>query len=209
MQPMINAIEVEPTGELEGQWRDETDLPVNRAEVAFVEVGGLFHLFGGGTTHHIYDPVTQTWTTGASLPFKVNHIQGVTVGGKIYLLGGLTSLARPRGRNRLRVRPRDGHGDRRAHRCPSHVNGAPAGSAVHDGSIYYAGGLNDGVAVNWFDVYDPVADSWTQLPDMPTARDHFHAATLDGRLWAIGGRDGAINAVTTANEAYDFSTGEW
>ena len=43
------------------------------------------------------------------------------------------------------------------------------GVAVYDGRIYYAGGLAEGKAVSWFDVYDPATDTWTQLPDMPRA----------------------------------------
>ena len=62
------------------------------------------------------------------------------------------------------------------------------GVAVYGNRIYYAGGLRDSVAVNWFDAYDPVADTWTRLPDLPTAKDHFHAAVLGSRLYAISGR---------------------
>ena len=89
--PMVNALEVEPTEGLPGTWRDEADLPVNRAEVAFVELDGEFHLFGDGTTHHVYDPATETWSASAGLPFTIHHVQGVALEGKIYLLGGLTS----------------------------------------------------------------------------------------------------------------------
>lgn len=208
MQPMVNAIEVEPTGTLDGAWRDETNLPVNRAEVAYVEVGGEFHLFGGGTSHHIYDPATRTWSNGAPLPFKIHHIQAAVVGGKVYLLGGLTSW--PGGDvGTVFVYDPDTDTIMQGTPMPAARQRGAGGVAVHGGLVYYAGGLHGGTAVRWFDAYDPVSDSWTQLPDMPTPRDHFHAAVLDGRLWAIGGRNADINAVTTANEAYDFSTGAW
>ena len=57
--------------------------------------------------------------------------------------------------------------------------------------------------------YDPATDTWARLPNMPTARDHFHAAVLDGQFWAIGGRDAAIDATVTVNESFDFSSGKW
>ena len=60
---------------------------------------------------------------------------------------------------------------------------------MYGGKIYYAGGLHDGKAVAWFDVYDPSTETWTQLPDMPRRRDHFQAAVVDGKFYAIGGRD--------------------
>ena len=43
-------------------------------------------------------------------------------------------------------------------------------TAVYNGRIYYAGGLHDGVAVPWFDEYDPATNTWTKLPDMPRGK---------------------------------------
>jgi hypothetical protein len=65
------------------------------------------------------------------------------------------------------------------------------------------------VAVPWFDVYDPSADSWTSLPDMPRAREHFHGAVVNGKLWATGGRQGAINSTLAQTDAFNFSSGAW
>ena len=83
------------------------------------------------------------------------------------------------------------------------------GVAVHNGLIYYAGGLQDGRAVPWFDVYDPVRDRWSRLPDMPRAREHFHAAVLDSRFYAVGGRTVDIDATLSPTDAYDFSRRAW
>jgi N-acetylneuraminic acid mutarotase len=85
------------------------------------------------------------------------------------------------------------------------------GVAIWRGRIYYFGGLHDGVATPWVDVYDPAAasDPWTQLPDMPRARDHFQAAVVDGRMYAIGGRQGDRLSPFGYNDAYDFATGTW
>ena len=83
------------------------------------------------------------------------------------------------------------------------------GVAVYDGKIYYAGGLHAGVAVPWFDEYDPATDTWTSLPDMPEARDHFQAAVVGDRFYAIGGRNVGFNATTTVNDAFDMGTQAW
>ncbi len=91
---------------------------------------------------------------------------------------------------------------------PGRERGA-GGVAVHQGKIYYAGGLNGGFAKPWFDVYDPAANTWTQLPNMPVARDHFQAQVANGKFWVTGGRDTAINSTITSTIAYDFSTGTW
>ena len=83
------------------------------------------------------------------------------------------------------------------------------GVAVHDGKIYYAGGLSQGKAVPWFDVYDPKTDSWSELPDMPAAKDHFQAQVVGSRFYAIGGRDTKIDSITAENDAFDFRLGTW
>jgi N-acetylneuraminic acid mutarotase len=80
---------------------------------------------------------------------------------------------------------------------------------VHAGKIYYAGGLSDGRAVPWFDVYDPTRDSWSRLPDMPRARDHFQAVVVGDKLYAIGGRDSELGKEYAETDAFDFATGRW
>jgi Kelch motif/Galactose oxidase, central domain len=82
-------------------------------------------------------------------------------------------------------------------------------TVVHNGKIYYAGGLHGGVAVSLFDVYDPTTNSWSSLPNMPRVREHFHGAVVNGKLWAIGGRSVAINATISQTDAFNFSSGQW
>jgi hypothetical protein len=202
------------SADLPGQWEPRKSSPTNRQEVSYVQAGGKFYLAGGSTTglHERYDPATDSWSRVAPLPVpantKLDHVQGAEVGGKIYYIGGL--LKWPDVHDST-VRIYDPATD-------SFSEGAPmpegrgrggGGIAVHGGKIYYAGGLHNGNVVAWFDVYDPKADSWTRLPDMPRARDHFHAAVVDGKFYAIGGRAKAINATTAANDAYDLATGTW
>jgi N-acetylneuraminic acid mutarotase len=83
------------------------------------------------------------------------------------------------------------------------------GVAAYGGKIYYAGGISSGTATPRFDVYDPVANTWTQLDPMPRSREHFQAVVADGKLWAIGGRNLGINNTIAQTDAYDFATGRW
>jgi len=86
------------------------------------------------------------------------------------------------------------------------ARGRGAGAAVvYQGKIYLAGGQRNGDPVPWFDVYDPQADAWQRLPDMPRARHHHFAGVVDGKLYVIGGRPGNFGD----NDVYDFATGEW
>jgi N-acetylneuraminic acid mutarotase len=194
-----------------GAWYSLAPSSKARQEVSYVRVGGKFYLAGGDTLHEVYDPVADSWSTIASLPENLDHIQGAVVDGLVYYVGGLSSWPGPHSHD---VYVYDPATDSFSTGAPMERGRGAGGVAVFEGKIYYAGGLHghdssSAMAVNWFDVYDPAADSWAELPDMPTARDHFHAAVVDGKFYAIGGRDVAINAVTPVVEVYDFATGTW
>lgn len=110
-------------------------------------------------------------------------------------------------------------------------NGAPAPSirselaGASNGHLHYAVGgrninfdpdpsapcANENVCAN-LEVYDPVKDSWTTLPSMPTPRAGLAAAVVGHKLYAIGGRDGAEPGEGTALnclEAYDIDAATW
>ena len=144
---------------------------------------------------------------GRRLCRGASNIQGVELGGRIYYVGGLAAWPPPGSRRRLRVRPPTLRPVRLSPAPMPRPRGA-GGVAAHDGKIYYAGGLSDG-GRPWFDVYDPSSDSWSRLPDMPRARDHFHAVVADGKLYAIGGRDSELGRELAATDVYDFATGTW
>ncbi|MBW3578433.1 MAG: choice-of-anchor D domain-containing protein [Actinobacteria bacterium] len=191
-----------------GTWEARAPSGLARQEVSYVQVGGRFYLAGGGTAHQAYDPATDSWSDLAPLPADIDHIQGVTVAGLVYYVGGLAGWPGPHV-NTVHVYDPATDSFSQATPMPEGRGRGAGGVAVHDGKIYYAGGLHDGVAVPWFDVYDPAAGTWTALPDMPRARDHFHAAVMNGTFYAIGGRDTAIDATTAANDAYAIATRNW
>ena len=64
---------------------------------------------------------------------------------------------------------------------------AAAAAAVVDGKIVVVGGQADGKLVTQTEVFD--GESWKDVADIPTPREHLGAAS-DGRyLYAVGGRD--------------------
>jgi non-specific serine/threonine protein kinase len=61
-------------------------------------------------------------------------------------------------------------------------------SAVVKGKILVVGGfLADGSSTGRADLYDPVADRWTRLPDLPVAVNHALAASDGRRVYVVGG----------------------
>jgi uncharacterized repeat protein (TIGR01451 family) len=82
--------------------------------------------------------------------------------------------------------------------------------------IYVPGGnvekVNDpslpGARLNWLQIYDPSADSWSRGADMPTALAYASAVALDGMVYVMGGVD--ENAVfTNTLYIYDPGTDNW
>jgi hypothetical protein len=194
-----------PTGSV-GTWDTRARSGLARQEVTYVNNNGKFYLSGGGTAQQVYDPVTNAWTTVAPLPANLDHIQAVALNGLVYYIGGLLNWPSPEVNTVYIYNPATNTFSQGA---PMPRGRGAGGVGVYNGKIYYAGGLNGGVAVPWFDVYDPVANAWTQLPDMPRPRDHFQAAIVGGKFYAIGGRNMAIDATTTANDAFDFAANAW
>lgn len=57
-------------------------------------------------------------------------------------------------------------------------------------------------------VYDPASGQWTELPPLPTPRDHLGVAALEGKVYAVGGRNRQSFTLGTL-EALDPATGKW
>jgi N-acetylneuraminic acid mutarotase len=199
------------SGCLSGTWHNLASASFARQEVSYVydpQVGEFFLAGGLSTVQEAYNPVTNTWHTVAPLPVALDHIQAVDLNGLIYYLGGLAAWPRPSVGTDSIYDPVTDRVTAGASMPAGRDRGA-GGVAVHDGRIYYAGGLHNGTAVPWFDVYDPATDQWSSLPDLPEPRDHFQAAVVGDRFYAIGGRNTSIDATTTVNDAFDFTTGTW
>ncbi|HET7856498.1 MAG TPA: kelch repeat-containing protein [Gaiellaceae bacterium] len=187
-------------------WESLASTGLVRQEVSFVRVGDRFYLAGGSRTQQAYEPRTNSWRNVAPLPRNLDHIQGVELGGRIYYVGGLAAWPKPAVASVYVYGPA---ADRFSTRRPMSRPRGAGGVAVHGGKIYYAGGLSDGRAVTWFDVYDPQRNLWSRLPDMPRPRDHFQAVVLDGKFYAIGGRDSELGKEYAETDAFDFATGRW
>ena len=74
-----------------------------------------------------------------------------------------------------------------------------AATTGSDGKIYVSGGITRDTPsgptrlVDTVEVYDPIADTWARVGCLPTRRSGLAAATgPDGRIYAIGGRDGNV-----------------
>lgn len=200
--------------------------PTARHETAFVEVDGMFYLIGGreaqGRIDRL-DPRTLEWTTMKAESPLIHHFQPVVLDDKIWMVGAMTGKF-PAEPPMKRMHIYDPKADEWIEGSPmpeGRLRGS-AGTVVYDGKIYMACGIELGHIEgtnNWFDVYDPKTDKWSQLPDAPHIRDHFHAVVLDDKMYCIGGRNTSMHergnptsffkAIVWEIDVYDFKTGKW
>lgn len=184
-------------------------------------IGGILPNAGGGvvTTDkvEVYDPRTDRWSTAAPLPVAMNHPNVAAVGGRLYVVGGLTGGAS------WQALPDSYVYDPRADRwteLPPMPAGAERGSAavgVRGTKIYLAGGMRTltpgpgGLqdTVDTVSSYDVVTGRWESLPSLPEARDHVGGAILGATFYVLGGRDrGQVN-VRDSVYALDLRTRRW
>jgi N-acetylneuraminic acid mutarotase len=84
-----------------------------------------------------------------------------------------------------------------------------AGAAL-DGRIYTGGGFTPGGVARWFGAYDPTADAWVALRELPIAVHHMGFAAADGQVWLAGGYAGSGFATPWDGlAAYDPDSEEW
>ncbi|MSO20913.1 MAG: hypothetical protein EXQ56_10715 [Acidobacteria bacterium] len=83
-------------------------------------------------------------------------------------------------------------------------------AAVLNGKLYVIGGVVESAfSTATLEIYDPVTDSWSSGPPMPTARHSVGAGTLDGKLYAVGGFNLTRDIPYGLLEVYDPDTNSW
>ena len=205
------------------QWKTVAtqNQPTARHENAFTELDGKFYLIGGRGMKpvDIYDPATQTWSTGAQPPLEMHHFQAVPYQGKIYVMGAFTG-GYPDETPIPHVYTYDPASDRweQGAEIPEARRRGAAGVVVHDDQFYIVCGIRNGHLgdyKDWLDAYDPATDTWTELPDAPHTRDHFQAVVADGKIYAAGGRNSSAATEQTFEltvpevDVYDLATRRW
>ena len=214
----------------DARWEIRAPVPEARTEVSVATDGTVIYLIGGfraeaagqpsaPRTMFVYDPAADRWTAAGDIPEGVNHAGFAAVGGRLYIIGGFAGNSfTPTGAVRIYDPATQSWSDGAPLPTP---RGALA-VAVVDGRIHAIGGnasqsglpahehgtAREDLSVATHEVYDPATNTWTRLPPMPTPRNHLGAATLAGRIHAVGGRVESELELTT-HEIFDPATGAW
>lgn len=155
------------------------------------------------------------WRNAAPSLEKRTEIAAATLDGKIYAVGG---FSQPTLSNVLdfaisrTVEVYDPATDTWAETTPLPEGRHHAGIAVMDGYLYVIGGFTKGGLSVWRAVatlyqYNSATQTWRELASMPSARGALGVAVHQGRLYAVGGYDGAKNS--NAVEVYDPQANTW
>jgi N-acetylneuraminic acid mutarotase len=190
----------------DAEWAaDRTPMPAparGAAAVGVVDgvivVAGGFAASGSSAAVSGYAPATDDWTsTYPSLPMSLDHATGQVVAGEFFLIGG-----RSNGIVAVSSAVFQLEQDGWTTRTPMPTARGGIASGVVGGKIVVVGGEGNTEAASGVfpqtELYDPAADRWESLEDMPTPRHGMAAAGLDGSLYVPGGASKqAFGAVAT------------
>ena len=234
---LLLALAAEAYGQ--SSWQARAPFPAPPAEFLAVAAQGKLYLFGGlapkfaprGLVYE-YDPAQDTWTAKKPMALASHHVALAASGGKIYCFGGFKLPAS----GEIAWEPIDNAWEydpatdlwKALRPMPGKRGGAAA--AVVNGKVYVIGGAGvhpgtkdrplvmgpDGTphrSLGTVEEYDIASNSWRERTPMPTARNHFVVAAVEGRIYAIGGRLASpfvsLGSDTDVVEVYDPATDSW
>jgi peroxiredoxin/N-acetylneuraminic acid mutarotase len=174
-----------------------------------------------------YDPAADSWKTLASLPGSRGAAVAVEAGGKIYVIGGVTTVEASKDpfftffgpcRNLNTNDVYDPATNKWESRAPMAVPRNHAFAAAVNGKIYVIGGrtghgfILSATNTDVVEEYNPVANMWSAPKErMPTPRSGGGCGTDGRRIYCAGGEVttkelvGAFRAI----EAYEPATNSW
>ena len=195
-------------------WTTKADMPTARMVLSTSVMDGKIYAIGGMShppravlsTVEEYDPVTDTWTTKASMPTGARYLLSTSaVNGKIYAIGGWS----PENRFLSTVEEYDPVTDTWTTKADMPMARSALSTSVVNGKIYAIGGILLTGGPSTVEEYDPVTDTWTTKASMPTAARYLlSTSAVNGKIYAIGGAPGHDLVIATV-EAYDPATDSW
>ena len=178
-----------------GGWVARAPMPTARGGGGKGVIDGKIYVAGGrppgGSAFEVYDPATDKWEKLPDMPTQRNHLAMVALGGKIIVAGG--RFGPGAGAERTDIveiyDPKTRKWSRGA-RLPAPRGGITG--AAHGGCMFVFGGEGEpnhvlNLTPNTY-AYDPRADRWTQLADLPIAVHGLKgSAVIGGRIFLPGG----------------------
>lgn len=212
-------------------WRAAPALPAGLQQFGVAEYGGKLYVSGGyeappaqrpdfatfdnevaasatdkeGDTARtwVYDPRVGTWMSVAAMPGERAGHGFVTVGDRIYALGG-------RGNGASQVWVYDPI--KNSWSVTGDAMPSPRAAAAYvgvNGRIYAIGGLIDGNATSRVDIFNPANGNWQRGPSLPAPRSGHVAALMDGKIHVTGGEHRRPPRTYGDHFVLDLASGSW
>jgi N-acetylneuraminic acid mutarotase len=174
------------------KWTAKAPIPQGCFWASAQAVDGKIYVMGGRhpsppqNYNYIYDPVEDKWTKGADLLTPRSYHNAVQLNGKIYIMGGQNGDGTTEWYFD-EYNPAEDKWKREA-QLP-HSGAWYCGAAALDGKIYRiaGGGSSLTLAKDWFDMYDPETDKWTELPPFRIKLHAPAAVTYKDKIYLMGG----------------------
>ncbi len=185
-----------------------------RSDFAAVALNGKIYVIGGrngntnDSTMDVYDPSTDTWstpvTTGTFTPRW--GLGAAVVGGKIYVMGGVNSDLQI-GMSTLEVFDPSTNTWSTPTTTGALIGRDAFATAVVNGLIYVIGGYSGSTDPNTNQVFDPIANTWTDLsPGSFIARDGLTACAIGDTIYTMAG---IVDDFSNTFQVFDPSTNMW
>ena len=194
-------------------WQLGPDLPGPRLEPGVTALGDKLAMVDGFDDQlaivsevDLLDPVAGTWSRLTDAPVAWTHLDAASVGGALYLLGGLATTQYTAS-GEAYVLDLGATSWRQLTSMPAGLERGAAGVVAAPPHIYLIGGAVQNSAIATVLDYNISSDEWTQLPDLPSPRSHPAAGRLaDGTLLVAGGLR-TLDATQPIDEVLELKVG--
>ncbi len=193
-------------------WVGLAGMPTARQWVSTASDGQRFYALGGWSganlaVNEVYDPMTQAWSTLASMPAARYAGTGAQViGTKLYVVGGSPGF--PAMSNSLFVYDILANSWSTGASAPTDV-GCGASATVGGRLFVFGGCTTSFVYDSSFAVYDPAVGSWAALQSAPHTHLYPTAVSVGSKIYVISGINDEANTIDGAVDIYDTATGQW
>ena len=199
-------------------WTTKAEMPTARTGIRANNVNNQIYVIGGfesaGSTvkpsnkTEAYDPITDTWTVKAEMPYPAVYHSSVVVDAKIYVLTSPFQIDR----NQVLDSPIQIY-DIKTNSwslgsfLPTTQSSSDAALISDEQGrelIYIFGGGGYGDYSDLVQIYDPENDVWGVGSPMPTPRHGMAVAVVNNQVYALGGATsgGAYGTILSTNERY-------
>ena len=194
-------------------------VPFAAATAVYSPINKKLYVFGGAhgpnalasvpfSDTRIYNPTTNSWSSGAPMSDTRLLMAAGYWNGKIYLVGGIATLAASS--VAAQTWEYDPLANTWATRTPLPTRGSGFSYGVINGHLYVAGGFDPttGGFTNATYDYDIAADRWTVRAKLPIAINYAGSAVVGSHLYVFGGIDNNT-AYQSQTYVYDPASDTW